>query len=146
MKKYITYAMTALFATIAVSIAAPDKDAMMAKEKAAWQAFKDKRSDEFRKLLHADFMGVYADGIQTLQKELDSMKKWDMKSFSFSDFNVVSPDADTATMTYKVIVEGTSEGKDASGTYNAGSVWRKHNGEWRAIFHTNTKEEKPASQ
>ena len=146
MKKYITYAMTALFATIAVSIAAPDKDAMMAKEKAAWQAFKDKRSDEFRKLLHADFMGVYADGIQTLQKELDSMKKWDMKSFSFSDFNVVSPDPDTATMTYKVIVEGTSEGKDASGTYNAGSVWRKHNGEWRAIFHTNTKEEKPASQ
>ena len=70
MKKYITYAMTALFATIAVSIAAPDKDAMMAKEKAAWQAFKDKKSDEFRKVLHADFMGVYADGIQTLQKEM----------------------------------------------------------------------------
>src|SRR6266496_3871187 len=111
MKKYITYAMTALFATIAVSIAAPDKDAMMA-----------------------------------LEKELDSMKKWDMKSFSFSDFNVVFPDADTATMTYTVTVEGTSEGKDASGTYNAGSVWRKHNGEWHAVFHTNTKEEKPASQ
>jgi hypothetical protein len=146
MKKYITYAMTALFATIAVSIAAPDKDAMMAKEKAAWQAFKDKKSDEFRKLLHAEFMGVYAEGIQTLQKEMDSMKKWDMKSFSFSDFNVVFPDADTATTTYKVIVEGTSEGKDASGTYNAGSVWRKHNGEWRAVFHTNAKEEKPASQ
>ena len=35
MKKYITYAMTALFATIAVSSAAPNKDAMMAKEKAA---------------------------------------------------------------------------------------------------------------
>ena len=52
-------------------------------------------------------MGVYADGIQTLHKELDSMKKWDMKSFSFSDFNVVSPDPDTATMTYKVMVEGT---------------------------------------
>ena len=144
MKKYITYAMTALFATIAVSIAAPDKDTMTAKEKAAWQAFKDKKSDEFRKLLHADFMGVYADGIQTLQKELDSMKKWDMKSFSFSDFNVVFPDADTATMTYKVMVEGTLEGKDASGTYNAGSVWRKHNREWHAVFHTNTKEEKPS--
>jgi hypothetical protein len=146
MKKYITYAMTALFATIAVSIAAPDKDAMMAKEKAAWQAFKDKKNDEFKKLLSADFMGVYSDGIQTLQKELDTMKKWDMKSFSFSDFNVVFPDADTATMTYKVTVEGTSEGKDASGTYNAGSVWRKHNGQWHAVFHTNAKEEKPASQ
>jgi len=49
-------------------------------------------------------------------------------------------------MTYKVMVQGTSEGKDASGTYNAGSVWRKHNGEWHAVFHTNTKEEKPAGQ
>ena len=72
MKKYITYAMTAFFATIAVSIAAPDKDAMIAKEKAAWQSFKDKKSDDFKKLLHADFMGVYADGIQTFQKEIDS--------------------------------------------------------------------------
>ena len=136
--------MTAFFATIAISIAAPDKDAMMAKEKAAWQAFKDKKSDEFKKLLHADFMGVYSDGIQTLQKEVDSMKNWDMKSFSFSDFNVVFSDPDTATMTYKVMVEGTSEGKDASGTYNAGSVWRKHNGEWHAVFHTNIKQEAAA--
>jgi hypothetical protein len=146
MKKYITYAMTAFFATIAVSIAAPEKDTMMAKEKAAWQAFKDKKSDEFRKVLHADFMGVYADGIQTLQKEMDSMKKWDMKSFSLSDFNLVMPDADTAVVTYKVTIEGTSEGKDASGNYNAGSVWHMKNGEWHAVFHTNTKQEKPAGQ
>ena len=138
--------MTALFATMAVSIAAPDKDAMMAKEKAAWQAFKDKKSDDFKKLLSADFMGVYADGFQTLQKELDGMQKWDMKSFSFSDFNIVMPDPNTAVVTYKVTIEGTSEGKDASGTYNAGSVWRAKKGaEWRAVFHTNVKEEKPAS-
>jgi hypothetical protein len=144
MKKYLAYAMTALFATIAVSIAAPDKDTMMEKEKAAWQAFKDKKSADFKKLLSADMMAVYSDGIQTLQKELDSMQKWDMKSFSFSDFNAVFPDADTATLTYKVKVEGTVEGKDASGTYNAGSVWRMKNGEWRAVFHTNMKEEAAA--
>ena len=146
MKKLMSYTMIALLATVAVSIAAPDKDAMMAKEKAAWQAFKDKKSDEFRKLLHADFMGVYSDGIQTRQKELETMQKWDMKSFSFSDFNLVMPDADTAIVTYKVTIEGTSEGKDASGNYNAGSVWHMKNGEWHAVFHTNTKQEKPAGQ
>jgi len=145
MKKLINYTMITLFATIAVSIAAPDKDAMMEKEKAAWQAFKDKKSDEFKKLLSADFMGVYSDGVQTLQKELDAMQKWDMKSFSFSDFNLVMPDADTAVVTYKVTIGGMSEGKDASGTYNAGSVWKMKNGEWHAVFHTNVKEEKPAS-
>jgi len=144
MKKYLTYAMAALFATVAVSIAAPDKDATMAREKAAWQAFKDKKADDFKKLLSPDFMGVYSDGIQTLQQEMDSMQKWDMKSFSFSDFNLVIPDADTAVVTYKVTIEGTSEGKDASGTYNAGSVWKMKKGQWHAIFHTNTKEEAAA--
>src|SRR5438132_13612775 len=102
MKKYAIYAMTAFFATIAVSIAAPDKDAIMAKEKAAWQTFKDKKSDEFKKLLHAEFMGVYGEGFYTLQKQVDAMQQWDMKSFSFTDFNVVFPGADTATITYKV--------------------------------------------
>ena len=138
--------MTALFATIAISIAAPDKDTMMAKEKAAWQAFKDKKSDDFKKLLSADFMGVYSDGFQTLRKELDGMQKWNMKSFSLSEFNLATPDANTAVTTYKVTIEGTLEGKDVSGTYNAGSVWTDDKGEWRAVFHTNTKEEKPANK
>ena len=35
MKKYMTYALTAFFATIAISLAAPDKDTLMANEKAA---------------------------------------------------------------------------------------------------------------
>jgi hypothetical protein len=145
MKKYITYTMTALFATIAVSIAAPDKDMMMAKEKAAWQAFKDKKANDFKEVVHADFRGVYAEGVSDMQKELDDMKKWDMKSFTISDYNIVSVGADTIMSTYKVVVEGTYDGKDSSGTYNAGSVWKMGKGGWQAIFHTNAKEEKPAS-
>ncbi len=144
MKKYITYAMTALFATIAVSMAAPDKDTMMTQEKAAWQAFKDKKSDDFKKVVHADFLGVYAEGMSNMQKELDDMKKWDMKSFAISDYNVVSVGADTMMSSYKVAIEGTYAGKDASGIYNAGSVWTKHKGEWQAIFHTNVKVATPA--
>ena len=65
MKKLMIYTMTALFATIAVSIAAPDKDAMMAKEKAAWQAFKDKNAADFKKVVAADFVGVYAGASRT---------------------------------------------------------------------------------
>ena len=146
MKKYITYAMTALFATIAVSIAAPDKAAIEAKEKAAWQAFKDKKSDEFKKLLSPNFMAVYADAIYNKQQEIDSMTKTDMKSFSLSDFNVVMTDADTAIVTCKAKVESTSEGKDTSGNYNCGSIWQMKNGQWQAIFHADMKAEKPATQ
>jgi hypothetical protein len=141
MKKYITYAMTAFFATVAVSIAAPNKDAMMTKEQAAWQAFKDKKADDFKKVVAADFLGVYAEGVSNMKKEMDDMQKWDMKSFAISDYNVVSAGADTMMSSYKVAVEGTYDGKDASGTYNAGSVWKMQKGAWMAIFHTNVKQE-----
>jgi hypothetical protein len=141
MKKYITYAMTVFFAMIAVSIAAPDKAALEAKEKAAWQAFKDKKADEFKKLVDKDIRCVYPEGIKHLQDELDAMQKWDMKSFEFSDYDMFSDEKDVVVATYKVKVEGTYDGKDMSGTYNAGSVWKLENGKWLAIFHTNIKEE-----
>ena len=136
--------MTALFATIAVSIAAPDKDAMEAKEKAAWQAFKDKKADDFKKLVDKDFLGVYAEGVSNMQKELDDMKKWDMKSFTISDYTAFSDEKDVMVTTYVVKIEGTDDGKDASGTYNSGSVWKKEGKNWLAIFHTNVKQEAAA--
>ncbi len=145
MKKYMTYAMTALFATISVSIAAPpDKDAMMAKEKAAWQAFKDKKPDDFKKIVSANMVAVYAEGMSDMQKELADMQKWDMKSFAISDYKATSYGPDTVISTYKVAVEGTYDGKDQSGNYNAASVWQKKKGEWQAIFHTDMKEAEAA--
>ncbi len=144
MKKYMTYAMAAFFATIAVSIAAPDKAAMEAKEKAAWQAFKDKKADDFKKLIDKDFRGVYAEGIDNMQKTLDDMQKWDMKSFTISNFDSFSDEPDVIVTTYTVKIEGTYDGKDHSGTFNSGSVWKKEKGTWMAIFHANVKQEAAA--
>jgi len=144
MKKYITYVVTALFATIAVSIGAPDKAAIEAKEKAAWQAFKDKKADDFKKLVDKDFRGVYAEGVSNMQKTLDDMAKWDMKSFAISDYDSFSDEPDVIVTTYTVTIEGTFDGKDHSGTFNSGSVWKKEKGTWMAIFHTNVKQEAAA--
>jgi hypothetical protein len=141
MKKYISYAITILLASTAVSMAAPDKAAMEAKEKAAWQAFKDKKADDFKKVVDKDIRCVYADGIANLEKELADMKKWDMKSFAISDFDTFSDEKDVIVATYKVKIEGTVDSKDVSGTYNAGSVWKKEGNDWLAIFHTNIKAE-----
>ena len=142
MKKYITYALTILFATVAASIAAtPDKEAMEAKEKAAWQSFKDKNADAFKKFLDKDIRCVYADGIKHFQDELDDMQKWDMKSFAISNYDMFSDEKDVIVSTYTVKVEGSVGGKDMTGTYNAGSIWKLENGQWLAIFHTNIKQE-----
>ena len=144
MKKYISYTMIALLATVAISTAATNEDATMEKEKAAWQAFKDKKPDDFKKVVSAKLVAVYTEGMSDMQKELADMQKWDMKSFAISDYKVTSDGPDTFVSTYKVAVEGTYDGKDQSGTYNAASVWKKQNGQWQAIFHTNVKEESAA--
>lgn len=144
MKKMTSYTLIALLATVAISIAAPDKDAMMEKEKAAWQAFKDKKADDFKKVVDHDMMGVYAEGISDMAKEMSDMQKWEMKSFTISDYKILSDEKDVIVSTYKVTLDGTFDGKDASGTYNAGSVWKMENGKWLAIFHTNVKAVKPA--
>ena len=142
MKKYLAYVVTALIASIAVSIAATDKAAIEAKEKTAWQTFKDKDAAGFQKVVDKDFKGVYAEGLSDMAKELSDMKKWDMKSFTISEYTAFSDEKDVIVTTYTVKIEGTFEGKDASGTYNAGSVWKMENGAWMAIFHTNVKAEK----
>jgi len=140
MKKYISYTMIALLGTVAISTAATNDDAMQEKEKAAWQAFKDKKPDDFKKLVSANLMAVYAEGVSDMQKELADMQKWDMKSFAISDYKATPFGPDTCVITYKVAVEGTYDGKDQTGTYNAASVWKKQKGQWQAIFHTNVKQ------
>jgi len=146
MKKLMTYTVTALLATIAISFAADnDKEAIISKEKAAWQAFKDKKADEFKKLLSKDLVTVYADGMHSLQQEVDSMSKTDMKSFDLSDFNVVFPNKKTAIITYKAKIEATADGRDVSGMYNVGSVWHMTDGQWVGIFHTDSKVPPPST-
>ena len=73
--------------------------------------------------------------------EMDAMQKANMKSFALSDIKVTMADADTAMIAYTVKVEGTMDGKDSSGTYNAGSVWRKQaDGSWKGVFHADSKQ------
>ena len=139
MKKYLTCAIAALLASSALALAAPTMDEMKAKETAAWQAFKDKDAAAFQKLVDHDVVGIYADGIAGMTEELAGMKAWDMKSFTISDFKAHSDEKDVFVTSYKINVVGTMGGKDASATYNAGSVWKMENDQWLAIFHTNVK-------
>jgi len=145
MKKQVSYVITTLFVVTVVSAATPDKEAMMAKEKAAWQAFKDKNADEFKNLLDKDIRCVYAEGIKKLQDELDDMKTSDIKSFTISDFDMFTDEPDVVVTTYTVKVEGTISGQDYSGNYNAGSVWKAEKGKWMVIFHSNMKAEPAAT-
>ena len=108
-------------------------------EKSAWEAYKNKQADAFKKLLSKDFCGVYAEGIKTVDTEVADMAKTDLRDYSFADTKVVFPSAGVAVITYKVTLQATSDGKDASGTYNSASVYIKQSGKWLAVFHGEAK-------
>lgn len=144
MKKYITSLLTVFFA-LTVAGLADDKAMIEAHEKAAWQAYKDKKADDFKKLIDKDIRCVYGDGVSNLQKELADMQKWDIKSFTISNFDSFSDEKDVFVTTYTVKLEGSVSGTDISGMYNAGSVWKKEGKDWLGIFHTAMKQAADAS-
>ena len=108
-------------------------------EKSAWEAYKNKQADAFRKLMSKDYYGTYAEGIKNLDKEVADMAKTDLREYSLADMKVVFPRADVAVITYKTTMQQTFEGKDLSGTYNSASVWVKTSGKWLEVLHTEVK-------
>jgi hypothetical protein len=140
MKKLLTLT-TALLALAATSFAASDKDAVIQAEKNIWQAVKDKKFDAFQKMLSSDFRGVYGSAINKAEQEVADIKKVDLKSVTLGEMDVVFIDKDAALLTYTVTVEGTEDGKNVSGKWNAASVWKKDGNDWKSVFHTEMKAE-----
>jgi len=144
MKTYLTYVLSILFAAIATSFA-DDKATVMANEKAAWQAYKDKNATEFQKVVDKDIRVVGAEGVSNMQKELDDMKVWDIKSFTISNWDAFTDEPDVIVATYDITLQATANGKDISGNYHCGSVWKKEGANWLGIFHSSVKAEAPAA-
>ena len=144
MKKLMSYTMIALLATVAVSIAASDKDEIMAKEKAAWQAFKDKDADAFKKLISSDLATVTSDRMHNLEQELEMMGKTKMKSFDLSDFNVTFPIRKTAILTYKATVDATLRERMPPAPIMLVPFGKWPKGTWHGVFHAEAKAESAA--
>jgi len=147
-KRFILFCVTFIAAApICFAQASPSKSDKSASketaitdlEKSAWEAYKNKQADAFKKLLSKDYCGVYPEGIKTLDTEVADMAKTDMREYSFADTKVAFPSASVAVITYKVTLQATSDGKDASGTYNSASVYIKQSGKWLAVFHGEAK-------
>jgi hypothetical protein len=149
MKKQFTLFCMALIAVAPICLgqASPSKvdksvtkDAAISEsEKSAWEAYKNKQTDAFKKYLATDYSGVYADGVKNLDKEVADMEKSELRDYSLTDMKVVFPSADVAVTTYKATLQGSSRGQDTSGTYNVASVWVKKGGKWLVVFHTDAK-------
>jgi hypothetical protein len=147
-KRLILFCVTLIaLAPVCFAQASPAKPAQSASnekaitdlEKSAWESYKNKQADAFKKLMSHDYCGAYADALKTLDMEVADMAKTDLRDYSLADMKVVFPSTDVAMITYKTTIQQTSEGKDMSGTYNSASIWVKKGGKWLEVFHTEIK-------
>jgi Domain of unknown function (DUF4440) len=131
------YVALIVVAPICFGQASPSKPDEFAKEaeiteveKAAWEAFKNKQADAFKKLLSKRYCGVYAEGIKTADTEAADMAKFDLRDYSLGDMKVTFPSIGVAVVTYKATQQATFAGQDISGAYNCASVLiaRRENG------------------
>jgi hypothetical protein len=118
----------------------PTKEAAVTdSEKSAWEAYKNKQADPFKKYLASDYCGFYAEGIKNVDKEVADMEKAELRDYSLASMKVAFPGPNVAVTTYKVTLKSSSGGQDTSGTYNVASVWITKGGKWLIIFHTEAK-------
>lgn len=141
MKTSLTLGLAALLLTTAIASASPDADALQSKTKAVWQAFQAKSPNDFKKLCAPNYTAVYAEGIVTVDKDLEMMKKVDLRSFDMHDAKVTMWDADTALVAYTMKVAASMDGQDISGDLNCGTVWHKTGSDWLVVLHTEIKAE-----
>jgi hypothetical protein len=118
----------------------PTKEAVVTdSEKSAWEAYKNKQAEAFKKYLASDYCGFYAEGIKNADKEVADMEKTELRDYSLAEMKVTFPGPNIAVTTYKATLKSSSEGKETSGTYSVASVWITKGGKWLIIFHTETK-------
>ncbi len=147
-KRFILFCVTLIaLAPVCFAQAGPAKPAESASnekaitdlKKSAWETYKNKQGDAFKKLMSKDYYGEYAEGIKNLDREVADMAKTDLREYSLADMKVVFPSTGVAVIMYKTTMQQTSEGKDMSGPYNSASIWVKKGGKWLEVFHTELK-------
>ena len=113
--------------------------AVIAKERALWEAVKKNDVKGFKRSFSADYVGVYEDGIHTLDAEAGQIADLKLRAYTLSDIKMAMPSGDTAILTYKVNSQGDYKGQDISGDFYCSSVWVSRGGRWVAVAHSEVK-------
>ncbi|HKP14365.1 MAG TPA: nuclear transport factor 2 family protein, partial [Blastocatellia bacterium] len=117
--------------------------ALVAREKALWELVKKNDPKGFKRNFGTDYVGIYEDGVHTLDVEAEGIGQTKLKSYALSDIKMMMPTGDTAILTYKVNSQGEAQGQEFSGDYYCSSTWANRGGRWVAIAHSEVKAKTP---
>jgi hypothetical protein len=125
------------------TMAISDAD-VIAKEKQAWDAVRQKDFESFKKIMADDGIYVSHHGLLDPAGTIKETKELDLTDLSFSDWKVVPIDKDAMVVTYTAHVQGRIEGQPLVASSVRGSTaWVNRGGQWLAIYHQDS-EAKPA--
>jgi ketosteroid isomerase-like protein len=113
------------------------KEALVALEKQAFEAWKNKDPKFFDNMLAANFMmmegGQHMDKAATMKGIAEN--PCEVKSYSMSDEQLTNVSPEVAVITMKVTADVTCNGKPQPGSVTSSSVYVKQGSDWKGVFH-----------
>lgn len=120
----------------ATATAAMTEADAIAKEKAIWDAIKNKDYDAFGNMLAEDQIEVTREAVYDKAGSITAVKEFEPSEVSFSDWKFMSIDKDAYVVTYTVNVKGKYSGKEfPAETNRCSSAWVNRGGKWLAMYH-----------
>lgn len=112
----------------------------IAKEKAVWDAIKNKDYEAFGNMLAEDQLEVTGEAVFDKAGSIASVKQFEPSEVVFSDWKYLPIDKDAFAVTYTVNMKGKYSGKEfPAETDRASSAWVNRQGKWLAVFHQECK-------
>ncbi len=109
---------------------------VIAKEKAIWDAIKNKDYEAFGNMLAEDQVEVLPDAVYDKAASVAGVKEFEPTEFTFSDWKYLPIDKDAVVLVYHVDLKGKFKGKEfAPQSVRASSAWINRNGKWLAAYH-----------
>lgn len=124
-------AATASPATMAISEAD-----VIAKEKAVWDAIKNKDYETFANMLADTMVEVLPDAVHDKAASIAGVKEFEPTEVTFSDWKYLPINKNAVVVVYRVDVKGKYKGKEfPPQSAWSSSAWVNRNGKWLATFH-----------
>jgi hypothetical protein len=115
-----------------------------AKEKAIWEAIKQKDYDAFAGMLADDQIEVLPEGVMDKASSISGVKEFEPSDLTFTDWKFLSIDKNAFIVAYTVAMKGKYRGKEfPEESARASSAWAYRGGKWVAVFHQETQVAKP---
>lgn len=114
-----------------------DADKIIALEKQAWEAWKNKNGAFFQTFLADDAVMVGGEGIGNKADAVKGISSMpcEVRSYSLDNFKVTMLDKNTALLTYSAKQDYTCNGKPGAPSIWASSIFVKRGGKWLNVMH-----------